>query len=43
MDYLHENPVRAGFVSRPEQWLYISAIDYYVINGKGILDLDILQ
>ena len=40
MDYLHENPVCAGFVSRPEHWLYSSAIDYYVINGKGMLDLD---
>ena len=43
MEYLHENPVRAGFVSHPEHWLYSSAIDYYVINGKGMLDLDILQ
>ena len=39
MTYVHENPVRAGFVSLPEQWLYSSAIDYYVKDGKGLLDI----
>ncbi|MFT3701670.1 MAG: hypothetical protein QM802_04845 [Agriterribacter sp.] len=39
MDYVHENPVRAGYVSEPEHWMYISAIDYYVENGKGLLKL----
>lgn len=29
LDYLHENPVRAGFVRRPEDWIYSSAVDYY--------------
>jgi len=24
MTYVHENPVRAGFVTLPEQWLYSS-------------------
>ncbi len=37
--YLHENPVRVGFVREPQEWLYSSAIDYYVHNGKGLLDL----
>ena len=36
---LHENPVRAGFVREPQEWLYGSAIDYYISNGKGLLDL----
>ncbi len=36
--YLHENPVRAGFVREPQDWLYCSAIDCYS-NGKGLLDL----
>lgn len=40
--YLHENPVRSGFVSAPEDWLYSSAIDYCVIKGKGLLDLVML-
>ena len=36
--YLHENPMRAGFVREPQDWLYSSAIDCYT-NGKGLLDL----
>ena len=29
MDYLHENPVRAGFVEKGEDWVYSSAAHYY--------------
>lgn len=39
MTYVHENPVRAGFVTLPEQWLYSSAVDYYVKGGKELLDI----
>lgn len=28
LDYLHWNPVKAGFVAEPWHWLYCSAIDY---------------
>jgi putative transposase len=42
LTYLHENPVRAGFVSAPEHWLYSSAINYCEL-GKGLLDLIILE
>ncbi|MDX5513117.1 MAG: transposase, partial [Hymenobacteraceae bacterium] len=28
LDYLHHNPVEAGFVSRPEDYIYSSARDY---------------
>ncbi len=38
LDYLHNNPVEAGFVSKPEDWLYSSALDYY--GGKGILEIE---
>lgn len=41
MKYLHENPVRAGFVSVPEEWLYSSALDYYT-ERKGLLSLVML-
>ena len=37
--YLHGNPVRAGFVREPQEWLYSSAIDYHLQDGKGLLDL----
>jgi putative transposase len=42
MIYLHENPVRAGFVTTSEQWLYSSAVDYYTENEKGLLELVLL-
>ena len=38
MEYVHENPVRAGFVERAEDWMYSSAGDYYA-NRKGLIDL----
>jgi putative transposase len=36
LDYIHNNPVEAGFVSKPEDYLYSSAKDY--AGEKGILD-----
>ncbi len=29
LDYLHNNPVRAGFVNQPDEWLYSSAKAYF--------------
>ena len=29
LDYIHNNPVTAGFVTSPEDYLYSSAKDYY--------------
>jgi putative transposase len=37
LDYIHHNPVKAGFVSEPEHWLYSSALDYS--GGKGLLEI----
>jgi len=28
MDYLHNNPVKAGWVAEPWEWLYSSATNY---------------
>ena len=39
MEYIHENPVRAGFVENAEEWLYSSAGDYYK-NKKGFIEID---
>ncbi|MEI9934492.1 MAG: hypothetical protein WDM71_06480 [Ferruginibacter sp.] len=36
LNYLHENPVRAGFVNEPAEWRYSSAIDYYSNNNAGL-------
>jgi putative transposase len=38
VDYIHNNPVEAGFVIEPWHWKYSSAIDYS--GGKGILEID---
>ena len=35
--YIHENPVKAGFVWQPEHYRYSSAIDY--MGGKGLVQL----
>jgi putative transposase len=40
IDYLHHNPVRAGVVDRPENWVYSSAGDYG--GEKGLIELDAL-
>jgi REP element-mobilizing transposase RayT len=37
LDYIHYNPVKAGFVKQPEHWLYRSAVDY--ADQKGLLDV----
>jgi REP element-mobilizing transposase RayT len=38
--YIHNNPVKAGFVSEPQHWRYSSAIDY--CGQKGLIELDVL-
>ena len=39
LDYLHENPVRAGIVFQPEEYVYSSAIDYYTTR-KGLINIE---
>jgi hypothetical protein len=38
MNYVHLNPVRAGFVDFPHQWKYSSAQDY--MGTKGLIELE---
>lgn len=38
-NYLHQNPVKAGLVVRPEDWLYSSCREYFNERPAGILDL----
>lgn len=40
LDYLHNNPVEAGFVRLPEDYVYSSAINY--ADGKGYIDIELL-
>lgn len=37
LNYIHYNPVEAGFVRNAEEWLHSSAIDYN--GGKGLLEI----
>lgn len=40
LEYIHENPVKAGFVWEAEHYVYSSATDY--AGGKGLLDVELL-
>jgi REP element-mobilizing transposase RayT len=37
INYIHQNPVRAGFVKKPEDWLYSSATNYN--DMESVLDV----
>jgi REP element-mobilizing transposase RayT len=41
INYIHDNPVRAGFVSQPEEYKYSSARSYSGI-GKSVLEIEYL-
>ncbi len=43
LDYMHYNPVEAGFITKAEEWKwrYSSAIEYY--GGKGLLEIIMLD
>ena len=38
IDYIHNNPVKAGFVDRPEHYPYSSACDF--AGEKGLVDIE---
>lgn len=38
INYLHYNPVRAGYVREPKDWVYSSAADYW--GGKGLIEVE---
>ncbi len=38
LNYIHKNPVRAGIVLRPEDYVYSSAVDY--AGGKVLVKID---
>ena len=41
LDYIHQNPVIAGFVEEPREWLYSSARDYE--GEKGLLNIIMIE
>jgi putative transposase len=40
--YLHNNPVKEGWVSRPEDYMYSSAGDYASPQARGLLKIEYL-
>jgi putative transposase len=42
LNYIHLNPVRAGWVKWPQHYLYSSASNY-LENGQGILEVELLD
>lgn len=42
LDYLHENPVRKGFVEKPEHWRYSSARNY-ILDDDSIIAIECLE
>ena len=40
-DYIHNNPVLAGMVKKPEDYLYSSAGDYYGL--PGLIDILLVE
>jgi REP element-mobilizing transposase RayT len=42
LEYLHENPVRKGFVERPEYWRYSSARNY-LLNDHSVITVECLE
>ena len=41
IDYIHFNPIRAGIVFNPQDYIYSSASNY--VDSKGIVDVEIVQ
>ncbi len=40
-NYIHNNPVKAGLVKRPEDYPYSSARNYFLKTKHGVLGVDI--
>jgi len=38
IDYIHNNPIEAGFVTEPQHWKYSSAANFYGL--KGVMEID---
>ena len=43
LEYIHHNPVKAGIVLSPQEYLYSSAKNYYGMNDECLLDVIFIQ
>ena len=39
LEYIHNNPIKKGVASEPENWKYSSA-GYYFLGESGVIDID---
>jgi putative transposase len=42
IEYLHDNPVRKGFIERPEEWIYSSARNY-ILGDHSIIRIECME
>jgi putative transposase len=42
-EYIHQNPVKAGLVNQPEEWIYSSARDFIEHRKKTICNLELAK
>ncbi|MCB0488158.1 MAG: transposase [Cyclobacteriaceae bacterium] len=42
LDYIHQNPVKAGIVEKEEEYVYSSARDYHG-TGEGLLNIEFME
>jgi REP element-mobilizing transposase RayT len=42
LEYIHNNPVQAGFVELPEQWEYSSARNY-ILGDHSMIEIEFLE
>jgi len=40
LDYIHQNPIKAGFVSKSEDFVYSSAANY--CGEKGLFEIELI-
>ena len=38
LEYIHQNPVKRGYIERPEHWRYSSAMNYF--SDAGLIEID---
>ncbi len=42
-NYIHNNPVKAGLVSKPEDWEFSSVLEYHEIRNNGLVNIEIAK
>ena len=41
LEYIHNNPIKAGYVDDPEHWRYSSARNYN--SNNGLIDITVFE